>query len=142
MPSSVEEKLIKRHFRVFMCLVKSNWIQVRSLDSGDFLPTLKGHSDTVTCLEVIDENRLASGSKDTTVKLWNTTIYKCVRTLKGHVNKVNCLQKLCDNAMASGSIGEIRLWNLDSGACIRTLCGQWCLYSNTGKQKKNSYENT
>jgi WD40 repeat protein len=47
---------------------------------------LKGHNGDVNCLE-LQGNTLASGSGDSTVKIWNMSSGKCVSTLRGDSTK-------------------------------------------------------
>ena len=72
----------------------------------------------------ISENKLASGSGDNTVKIWNVDSGECIRTLTGHSERVEALHLLTDKKLASGSRDKlIKIWNIDSGKCIRTLTG-------------------
>src|ERR671926_80437 len=51
--------------------------------------TLKGHTHTITCLAFAPKgDRLASGSKDQTVRLWDLAANKCVAVLEGHRDMV------------------------------------------------------
>ena len=69
-------------------------------------------------------NKLASGSGDKSIKIWNIDSGKCIRTLNGHDSPIFSLQLLLNNKLASGSADHsIKIWNLDSGECIRTLNG-------------------
>ena len=69
-------------------------------------------------------NKLASGSFDNTIKIWNLDSSKCVKTLVGHKSSVVSLQLLANNKLASGSFDNtIKIWNLDNGECVKTLVG-------------------
>ena len=46
--------------------------------------TLEGHSDSVNALAVLPDGRLASGSRDHTIKLWDPASGSCAATLEGH----------------------------------------------------------
>ena len=50
--------------------------------------TLIGHQDHVVCLEVLDDEEIASGSLDNSIKIWkkqnNSLIWQCT-TLNGHL---------------------------------------------------------
>ena len=69
-------------------------------------------------------NRLASGSLDNTIKIWNIENGECIRTLTGHSNWVISVELISQNRLASGSLDNtIKIWNIDNGECIRTLTG-------------------
>ena len=69
-------------------------------------------------------NRLASGSNDNSIKIWNLNSGECIKTLNGHTSVVRSLQLLANNRLASGSDDKsIKIWNLDSGECLKTLSG-------------------
>ena len=53
--------------------------------------TLNGHTDLVRALAVLNNGDLASGSADTTIKVWNATSEKLKRTIKGHTSWVSSL---------------------------------------------------
>ena len=82
------------------------------------LTTLTGHTDKVLVL-VLSPNGslLASGSADTSVKLWSfesqTTF---VKTLTGHTDKVRTLCFVSNQILASGSYDlTIKVWDISSG---------------------------
>ncbi|MFP3558866.1 hypothetical protein SB861_50710 [Paraburkholderia sp. SIMBA_049] len=88
------------------------------------LLTLEGHRSSVSAFAVLANGRLASGSSDETIKLWNPASGVCEATLKGHTNQVTALAVLADGRLASGSLDHtIRLWNPASGVCEATLEG-------------------
>ncbi|EJD37458.1 WD40 repeat-like protein, partial [Auricularia subglabra TFB-10046 SS5] len=94
---------------------------IRRLDptSGAFIaPPLRGHVSPVTCLAYSqDGTRIASGSRDGTVRLWNgsgTMRFTFINApLKGHMALVTCLVYSQDGTcIASGSQDNtVRLWN-------------------------------
>ncbi len=70
--------------------------QLWSLESGDCVSTLRGHSDAVTCLSR-EGSKLVSGSLDQTIKLWDADSGECLSTLdwmsaEGHTGVIRCLQ--------------------------------------------------
>ncbi|RNA05561.1 hypothetical protein BpHYR1_012466 [Brachionus plicatilis] len=80
--------------------------------------TLRGHTDSVNCLELIDQYTLASGSCDTTIKLWNLKDKTCINSFEEHTNSIFCLQLIDKNTLASGSNNEtIKFWNLKNSTC-------------------------
>ena len=100
-------------------------IQIWNLDSNKCAATLKGHAGFITCLEKIDENRLASGCEDTTVKIWDFKKFVCLKTLAtGHIFGAHiCLTSLIPNKIVISSEKEIQIWTIDEGERIHTLNG-------------------
>ncbi|XP_052807929.1 uncharacterized protein LOC128236846 isoform X1 [Mya arenaria] len=96
--------------------LKVNWN-----DGNCKVTDLKGHSDSVTCV-IFDRTRLASGSLDKTIRVWNLQTGKCQHILKGHIKGVWCLNFFTQNLLISGSFdGTIRVWNLRTGKCQKTI---------------------
>ncbi|KAK3368736.1 WD40-repeat-containing domain protein [Podospora didyma] len=86
------------------------------------IKTLKGHTNGVTCLQ-LDDNILATGSYDATIKIWNIETGQEIRTLKGHDEGIRALQ-FDDSKLISASLDStIKIWNWHTGECISTLRG-------------------
>ena len=88
--------------------------------------SLQGHSDTVYSVSFSpDGTKVASGSRDNTVKLWDVTSGECLQTLEGHSLYVNSVSFSPDGTkVASGSSDEtVKLWDVTSGECLQTLEG-------------------
>lgn len=86
------------------------------------MKTFKGHTNGVMCLQ-FDDNILATGSYDTTVKIWDIESGKELRTLSGHTAGIRCLQ-FDDNRLFTGSIDRtLKVWNWRTGECIKTFTG-------------------
>ena len=98
---------------------------IDSLRSAEaLLRTLEGHTNAVVALAVLHDGRLASGSQDHTIKLWNPASSACEATLQGHTDSVEALAVLADGRLASGSRDHtIKLWNPTRGVCETTLEG-------------------
>jgi WD40 repeat protein len=85
---------------------------------------LEGHSHWVSALCALPDGRLASGSGDNTIRLWDLTTGTEAARLEGHSRSVNTLCALPDGRLASGSDDNtIRLWNLTTGAETARLEG-------------------
>lgn len=83
----------------------------------------KGHSNGVMCLQ-FDDNILATGSYDSTIKIWNIHTGEELRTLRGHGSGVRALQ-FDDTKLISGSLDcTLKVWNWVTGDCIGTYSGQ------------------
>ncbi|KAF2453987.1 putative E3 ubiquitin ligase complex SCF subunit sconB [Lineolata rhizophorae] len=82
----------------------------------------RGHSNGVMCLQ-FDDNILATGSYDSTIKIWDMKSGKEIRTLTGHTSGIRCLQ-FDDAQLISGGLDcTLKIWNWRTGECIRTLTG-------------------
>ena len=87
---------------------------------------LNGHSGEVSCVAFSpDGKRLASGSWDKTIKLWDTHAGTELLTLKGHSHLVVCVAFSRDGKrLASGSTDKtIKLWDTVTGKELLTLKG-------------------
>jgi WD40 repeat protein len=84
--------------------------------------SLERHSLWVDALAVLPDGRLASGSRDATIRLWDPTTGKETARLADHW--VNALAILHDGRLASGSEDNaIRLWNPVTGRQTARLIG-------------------
>ena len=80
--------------------------------------------DNVYALQLLGNNRLASGSAGA-IQIWNYEIGREIIELGGHSGGVYTLQLLTKNRIASGSEDKtIKIWDIDTGTCIRTLTVQ------------------
>jgi F-box/WD-40 domain protein 7 len=95
-------------------------IKVWNLETGECLRTLKGHEDSVTCFEFLDE-KLISGSWDGTIKIWDLSKYECLKTLVGHSYRVSNLKTYGNKLLSSSWDCQIKIWDLANSKCIRTL---------------------
>ena len=100
---------------------------------------LKRHTDYVQCLAALDGDRLASGSDDRSIIVWNLTDGTQITRLEGHTDKVRCLAALDGNRLASGSKDEyVIIWNLADGEPLVRLKGHtgyvYCLAALDGER--------
>lgn len=91
---------------------------------GGFPSTYEKHSSKVVSVAFSsDASLLASGSDDSTVKVWDTETGRCLHTLTGHSLRVNTVALSPNSSrLASGSsVGTIRIWDPVTGRCLHTL---------------------
>lgn len=92
------------------------------INLDQLLITLTGHTEPVSCLAVLANGNLASGSYDQTIKIWNATDYSLIRTLTGHSDIVRSLALLRNGNLAScSSDNTIKIWNTNEGSQIKTI---------------------
>ena len=90
------------------------------------LRTLTGHIGIIHSVAFSpDGKRIASGSEDRTIKVWDTESGVELATLKGHTREVWSVAFSPDGKrIASASLDNtIKLWNAESGAELATLKG-------------------
>ncbi|EED23321.1 G-protein beta WD-40 repeats containing protein, putative [Talaromyces stipitatus ATCC 10500] len=78
--------------------------------------TLEGHKESVTSMAFSsDEKLLASGSRDMTIQVWDTTTGAWQRTLRGHTDAI-CSVAFSPLLLASSSNDKtIKLWEIADG---------------------------
>jgi WD40 repeat protein len=77
---------------------------------------LEGHRGAVQSLCVLLDGRLASGSDDNTIRLWDVKTGAETARLEGHSGSVKTMCVLPDGRLASGSSDNtIRLWDVNTG---------------------------
>jgi WD40 repeat protein len=84
---------------------------------------LRGHEATVTCLGVKGDI-LASGSADTTIRLWNKHTGRPLRVLAVHQRGVNCLHLGAEWMATGGADEHVRVWDVErkSADSINVTC--------------------
>ncbi|GKU14713.1 unnamed protein product, partial [Fusarium langsethiae] len=120
---SPERSLVRMHFKK----EEPEWLRVKPRMEENWsacLQTLEGHGDVVTSVVFsTDGQRLASGSDDKTVKIWDAATGSCEQTLKGHGDGVTSVVFSADGQrLASGSDDKtVKIWDAATGACEQTL---------------------
>ncbi len=88
----------------------------------DELLVLEGHRDIVRLACVVNHELIATGSDDTSVRVWDWRSGALMAVLEGHTRPVTCLVKLSNKRLASGaSDGKIFIWNVYTGLRVREL---------------------
>ncbi len=101
------------------------------LETGEWLGSLKGHTDIVYSVKMSPDGRfVVSGSKDKTVKIWNISTGMCSGTLEGHSGSIQSIAISSDGKLIVSTgftDGSVRLWDWESAACLEVLTngGGW-----------------
>ena len=98
-------------------------IKIWDLENYECVKTLHGHVDGVKCIELISfkESNLISGSLDKSLKMWDLNLGVCTKTFNFHSDGIKCIQALPENKIASGSYQEIKIIDLVTETCLKTL---------------------
>lgn len=92
---------------------------------SESLHTLRGHTSTVRCLKMPDANTAISGSRDTTLRVWDIKSGLCKNVLVGHQASVRCLEIKGDIVVSGSYDTTARVWSISEGRCLRTLSGHF-----------------
>lgn len=77
-------------------------------------------SKGVYCLQY-DDDKIVSGLRDNTIKIWDRNDLSMMKVLTGHTGSVLCLQ-YDDKVIISGSSdATVRVWDVKSGLMVNTL---------------------
>jgi WD40 repeat protein len=89
-------------------------VTIRSLDTGAAVHTLEGHRGPVTGLAFSpDGRRLASGSEDKTIKIWDCTTGEQLLYLIGQTGPVTGVAFSPDGKLLASGAGDgtVRIWD-------------------------------
>jgi WD40 repeat protein len=84
-----------------------------------------GHQSSITALAAISNGRLASGSTDSLIKIWEVDPSFEVATLEGHKAAITALCFMPGNAdiLASASMDQtVRLWDTETYTQVSMIC--------------------
>ncbi len=111
--------------RVAVSASPNGLLQLWTVESGECLAILKGHSGQVRSAQITPDGRFAvSGSDDKTIKVWDLETATCIGTLEGHQNHVYSVGISPDGTLvaSAGFLDHtVRLWNWRSGTCLQII---------------------
>lgn len=91
--------------------------------TGALQQTLQGHLDAVLSVTFSFDGRLlASGSRDYTVRLWNSSTGLLLHTLEGHLDFVRSVAFSPDGRLLASSSADktVRIWDTATGGLKQT----------------------
>ncbi|MDY6783601.1 MAG: NB-ARC domain-containing protein [Cyanobacteriota bacterium] len=101
-------------------------IDIWRVADGQPIATCIGHTNWVRSVAFHPQkNLLASGSNDSTVRLWklDSEECECIATLEGHTDQVWSVAFSPDGKMLASASADttVRLWDVDSHQCLHVL---------------------
>ena len=117
-----EQKSYKKYLILKVILAQDKDIKVMSTDLTTNILTLSGHTDNVFSLKILPDGRLASGSLDNTVGIWNLNTGYSDFILYGHTGPIYSLEVLANGYLVSvGGDYAIRIWNTTTGTLLQSI---------------------
>ena len=111
-------------------LASGSWdmtIKIWNIEDRSIMSTLSGHRRAVSALCNIKEGVLVSGSDDSSLIIWSksppeSSTYSPRRVRTGHTSSIMGIIRLNDREFVSGECsGDLMMWNIDEGLCIRHI---------------------
>ncbi|KAF2106141.1 WD40-repeat-containing domain protein [Lophiotrema nucula] len=98
---------------------------VWDITEGRYEPMYRLRNHTAGVLDVcLDDKHIISCSKDASINVWDRATGTHIRTLTGHRGPVNAVQLRGHLLVSASGDGIAKLWNLESGACIKEFPSQ------------------
>lgn len=80
------------------------------------------HEKPIYVLKILSDGRLASGSSDKAIVVWNMNIKWPIKILIGHTKSISAIEQLpCGDLLSSDYDGNIIIWDIESGARKHSL---------------------
>ena len=111
MKSNNIARIFKEKCPLFVAGGKEEIINLFS-NSLEHMGYFSGHKELIWCLCLISNKILASGSLDTTIKIWNIEDRSIISTLSGHTKGVCALCYVKEGVFVSGSLdNSLIIWS-------------------------------
>jgi F-box and WD-40 domain protein CDC4 len=96
-------------------------VRVWDIKTGTMLHRMHGHTSTVRCLKIIDDQICVTGSRDHTLRVWDLQTGECMHVLRGHEGSIRCLAVFGDLVVSGSYDNTLKIWNYKTGALVHTL---------------------
>ena len=102
------------------CSLNSTWNLIWDVRTGIRKTNIGEHADSVSCLIMLKNGNLCSGSRDQTVKLWNSYSGELLGTFLGPSSVTALVILENGNICAGFSDGTINVWHTQYGELIES----------------------
>lgn len=82
----------------------------------------KAHNETVNSIATI-KDKLITGSRDNTAKIWNINSEELLHTLKGHTDPINSVAATENEVITASDDNTAKIWDINTGQLRHTLKG-------------------
>ncbi|KAJ3078743.1 protein with putative role during mitosis, partial [Quaeritorhiza haematococci] len=91
--------------------------------SYQYIRELIGAAETKTKDHPVPGQYVISGSRDKTIKIWDTTTSQCLHTLTGHDNWIRglTLPRTGRFLISASDDKSLKVWELRTGRCVKTI---------------------
>lgn len=96
-------------------------IKVWQISNSKFLYSSNAHSEMISCLMQLENDKFLSGSTDKTIKLWSLSIGKCLKTFNHNLTSRFFLLKISNEKIIFYNEEQTQLLDLKTGDCHDTL---------------------
>jgi len=109
---------------------KDPFFKVWDLITNKSIKTIKAHFPTVDSIELLSDNRIATGGFDESIKIWNRQQFDLMKTLIGMKESFICLKAISNDTLLSCStkkdpdVNPIKIWDLNTGECLKSFGGK------------------
>ncbi|KAF2201832.1 WD40 repeat-like protein [Delitschia confertaspora ATCC 74209] len=98
---------------------------VWDITGSEYKPLYRLRKHSAGVLDVcLDDKHIISCSKDLTINVWSRATGQHMQTLTGHRGPVNAVQLRGNLLVSASGDGVAKLWNLESGSCIKEFPSQ------------------
>lgn len=80
-------------------------------------------TSVITCLQLLDSQRVISASDDGTIRIWCLYTGHCLTSFLGHTGGVWTIHVLGSYLLSGSTDRSCRIWRLATGECLGTLTG-------------------
>ncbi len=125
-PGKVFAACVTRDGAKIVSCCSDSKVYIWDSNTGKRLSVLKGHTETVTCADVVDE-LIVTGSHDNTVRGWNIRTGEEVFVLANHAKEVTAVYVADDGKIISGTADDSMIYVWDTK--MRKQLAKWVNFS-------------
>ncbi|NXG65805.1 FBW10 protein, partial [Hemiprocne comata] len=97
-------------------------VPLRLLGKKEVSPVLSGHPGSIKALFLHEKKGFVlSAGFDLGIRCWDIYSGACVKIFNGHCGTITCLDLHEEQFVSGARDGMVKVWNLQSGKCLRTL---------------------